>query len=74
MKTKTYRLGAGTVQPFVACDDPCFMFHFGMAEYDRSNPVLTESVKQKAQPIVDALNAGTMTTQQAKEQLSKIFF
>lgn len=69
---KQYCLTSGTVQPFVVCHEPWFLHHFGPIQYDRDKPVLSESIRQQAQPIVDALNAGTMNSETAKKELNKI--
>lgn len=70
----TYNLGAGTVQPCVTRDTPFFMFHFGRAAYHRDLPVLSESIREQASQIVQRLNAGEITEEEAKRQLGKIYF
>lgn len=69
-----YYLGAGTVQPVVGRDSPFFLFHFGRAEYQRDLPIVTDSIRTQAQPIVDALNAGTITQDEAIEKLKAIYW
>lgn len=68
-----YWLSTGTVQCVVRCDNPWWMYHFGHAEYDNQKPILTDSIKRQAQPILDALNAGTMTHEQAEKELDRIW-
>ena len=65
-----YAICEGYVQCFVASDS--FMHHFGRAEYDRNRPVLSESLREQAQPIVDRLNDGSMSHEEAKAMLDKI--
>lgn len=71
-----YKLTAGTVQAMVCGKgsdlSTLFTHHFGRAQYDRSKPILTERLAAKAQPIVDALNAGTMSEVDARTELDKI--
>jgi hypothetical protein len=69
-----FHLGAGTVQPLVSRSTPWFCHHFGRAEYDRDKPVVSDSIRQQAQPIIDELNAGTLTIEEAKVKLDKIWF
>lgn len=70
-----YFLCAGTVQPYVASDgdSPYFCFHFGFAEYERDKPVVKDHHRKEAQPIIDKLNAGELSHEEAKDLLSKIW-
>lgn len=70
--TKAY-LSSGTVQPIVLRHTPWLCHSFGAAQYHRDLPVLTDGVREQAQPIVDRLNAGEITDEQAKAELSKIW-
>lgn len=70
--SKAY-LGAGTVQPVVSRSDPWFFHHFGAAEYCRDLPILTDSIRSQAQPIVDRMNAGELTDEQAIAELNRIY-
>lgn len=49
------------------------MCHFGRAQYDRDLPILTDSLREQAQPIVDALNEGRIDTVQAEKLLGRIW-
>lgn len=58
-----YRITAGTVNPAVTSARhgvPWLYATFGMPEYDRDKPVLSDGRKQRAQPIVAALNRGAI--------------
>lgn len=68
-----FNLSAGTVQPVVSRSTPFFMLHFGRAEYDREQPVLSDSIRKQAQPIVDGLNDGTITIDEATKRLQAIY-
>ena len=69
-----YIFGIGTVQPFIyKPDDLSIPFlWFGAPQYEVSKPAFTDSQREQAQPILDALNAGTMTEDEAREQLATI--
>lgn len=69
-----YYITAGTVQCFACCKNPFWMHHFGRAEYQRELPVMTDSLREQAQPIMDQLNAGTITTKEAEKLLDKIWY
>lgn len=75
MKTEArkFYLGAGTVQPVISRMTPFYCKHFGRAEYDRERPVVSDSIRKQAQPIVDALNNGTMTIAEAEKKLDNIY-
>jgi hypothetical protein len=51
---------------------PFLCHHFGRPEYDRNLPILSDRIKKQAQPIVDALNDGTLDLETAKKRLDKI--
>ncbi len=74
---QTYRLCTGGVQCYVAGFKTTIstsgIYHFGAPEYDSKRPILSESKHEQAQPIVDALNAGTMTEAEAMKQLDGIY-
>jgi len=73
-----YYLTAGTVQPSVVrigdIEHRLFSHHFGRAEYDKYKPVISESIRAQAQPIVDQLNAGMITEAEAIAALDKIYW
>lgn len=69
-----YWLSTGTVQPIARCDSPFWCYHFGHAQYDRDKPILTDSIRQQAEPIITALNAGDITREEAEKELDKIWF
>lgn len=72
-KGERYQLCTGSVQCYVSgFTGGKLTHHFGMAEYDRNLPILTDSKRSRATPIVDALNAGTLTEEQARKELDKI--
>lgn len=66
-------LTAGTVQWMVHRQRPWYMKHFGHPQYDKHKPVLTDSIREQAQPIVDALNTGQISIAEAEKQLDKIW-
>jgi hypothetical protein len=68
-----YWLGEGTVQPVLVEQDYGIVCHFGRAEYLRELPVLSDSIKKQAQPIVDQLNSGEITEAKAVTKLKKIY-
>lgn len=69
-----YRLSHGTVQCYVARLQPFFMYHFGRCQYDTAKNIISESIKSQAAPIVDKLNSGEMTEDEAKKALDKIWY
>ena len=73
MEDNKFRIGVGIVQCFIIRNSPHFMHHFGGPQYQRELPILTESLKKQAEPIVDALNNGSITVEEAKEKLDKIW-
>jgi hypothetical protein len=73
MKDTPYGLGIGTVQCYLGRERPWVMHFFGRAEYSRDRPILSDSIRSQAQPIVDALNAGTMSLSDALLALDCIF-
>lgn len=68
-----YWLGEGTVQPVLAKKGKGIICHFARAEYARELPVLSESIKAQAQPIVDKLNEKQITEKQAVKELQRIY-
>ncbi len=73
-----YILYEGTVQAvaFRQGDAHTNMFshHFGRAEYDKNKPVISDSIRTQAQPIIDKLNAGEITEDDARKLLDQISF
>lgn len=71
-----YYLCSGTVQAYVYRMGDSrisgFMCFFGCPKYDSRKPVISESLREQAQPIVDKLNRGEMTEEQARKELDKI--
>ncbi len=65
-----YSISCGTVQPYVTgfSTSPGIQ-HFGRAEYDRNLPVLSDSLRAQAAPIVAELNAGTISENEARKRL-----
>lgn len=72
-KHKFY-LGSGTVQPYIGRATPFLHHGFGMAQYDRDKPVVTESVRRQVQPILDLMNAGDMTQEDGLAAIDNIFW
>ena len=69
-----YKIDTGTVQPYVGgFEDAPFIQHFGRPEYDSREPVLPEGLKNQAQPIVDDLNDGKISEEEARSMLKKIW-
>lgn len=73
MEPKKAYIFRGTVQPYVLRHEPFFMYHFAIPEYDRSKPVLKEESRLKAQSVVDQMNAGLISDEEAKLLLNKIW-
>lgn len=70
---KGYRVNTGTVQAFVQWfSDSPYIHHFGPAQYDRDKPIIRDWMREAVKPIIDALNAGTMTEDEARKALDKI--
>ena len=73
-----FRITTGTVQCMVVRmgDEtlPLLSHHFGRPEYDREKPILSDSLREQAQPIVDALNANTLDWETAKKKLDRISY
>lgn len=69
-----YNIKAGTVQPMVVSDinSPHFIQHFGMAEYYVNKSVVKDYHYEHAQPIVNKMNKGIITENEARNLLSKI--
>ncbi len=72
-KSKFY-LGSGTVQPTVSRDTPYFYHHFGRCAYHRDTPVMSDSIRKQAEPIVARLNTGELTVEEAVKLLDKIWY
>lgn len=71
--TKFY-LCPGTVQAFVVRERPWFHRAFGKAEYDRNKPVLSDARRERAQPIVDRMNAGEVSPDEGMALLDRHAF
>jgi len=70
-----YTITHGTVQAYVAgFKTSPSIHHFGRPQYDRAIPILTDSLRDQAQPIVDMLNAGTISEATARSMLDKIWY
>ena len=67
-------VSSGTVQPVIYRSEPYCMIHYGRAEYSVDRPVLSESLREQGQAICDALNDGSMTLDEAKKKLARIYF
>lgn len=73
LKPPQYQLCSGTVQAYVSgFTGGRSIVHFGRAEYLQSKPVVSESIREQAMPIVNGLNDGTITEDEAMEQLARI--
>lgn len=71
-----YRIRTGRVQAYVYregnAEVSMFMEFFGRAEYDSTKPILPEFMRLRIQPIVDALNAGSMSETEARKALQRL--
>lgn len=71
-----YCVCIGAVQPYVFrsgdANTPMFMEHFGLPEYDMYKPVLKRYMEDRVQPILDGLNNGTLTEDEARKKLKRI--
>jgi len=70
-----YQLGTGTVQCFVTGikpEQPLFMHHYGLPQYDRNKPIMTAYYRLEGQKVVDKLNDGTITEFEAVVMLERI--
>lgn len=68
-----YALGIGTVQPYIVGPNGFFKA-FGHAQYDRSKPVLTDSLKQQGNAVCEDLNNGEISPAEAIKRLRQIYF
>jgi len=72
---REFTIRAGTVQPFVSgFSTSPFIQHFGRAEYDRNIPVLSDSLREKAEPIVLALNDRSISEDEGRNRLSRLYY
>jgi hypothetical protein len=72
---RKYKLTSGTVQAFIVCmESPMFLHHFGKPEYDSAKPIITESIRNQAAPIVADLNEGLISEADAIVALDKIWY
>lgn len=70
-----YQLCVGTVQCYVSgFKAPPFLHHFGRTEYDSAKQILTVSLEQQAQPIVDKLNRNETSEPEARILLNGITY
>jgi hypothetical protein len=70
-----YKLGTGTVQCFVTGnkpEQPLFIHHYGLPQYDKKKPIMTPYLKYEGQKVVDKLNDGTITEFEAVVMLERI--
>ena len=67
-----FRLSHGVVQPYIVRDQPWYMYHFGPAQYDSAKPIITDYVRERSKPVIDALNDGKITSILAEKLLDKI--
>ena len=67
-----YTIEIGTVRAYLAGPD-CF-HGFGRCEYDQKKPVLKESTKAHAIPIVVALNKNQITIKDACQKLDTLYW
>jgi hypothetical protein len=74
IERQSYYLTSGTVQAVVASHDTSFYVHFGRAEYQQEKPVVSKSIRRQAQPVIDGLNSGEISENEAKILLEKIWF
>ena len=70
---RKYSLGVGTVQCYVSGGPSAFFYAFGLAEYDRNRAILSPYREERAQPIVDGLNNGTISENEARKRLKEIW-
>jgi hypothetical protein len=67
----------GTVQPYIVRrgdkQTSMIMIHFGLSEYDRRKPVLTNEARLKAQAVCDALNSSEIDLNEARTRLQTIW-
>lgn len=69
-----WKLYSGTVQAYVAREgEPLTMFFFGLPQYDRNKPVISEYKKEKTNKILDQLNNNEISEDEAKSLLKKIW-
>ena len=68
-----YYLGAGTVQPYISCRSHYFMYFFGPVTYEKEKPIISESLRERIQPILKKINNGEITEDELKTILDKIW-
>lgn len=66
-----YKIGIGTLRPYLHRHTPWFMEHFDRAVIDRNIPILTDERRAEVQAIVDRLNAGELTIEQALAEINQ---
>lgn len=66
-----FYISIGTVQPYVVRRKPWFMRHWGLAEYERDKPVLSEGRFRRALPIVEKMNSGELSPEEGMAALEK---
>lgn len=73
-KPPQYEIGCGTLQPYVRWfkESPSMVF-FGIGQYDKTKPVLTDSLREQGQVIVDRLNCGEISESDARIELERIW-
>jgi hypothetical protein len=71
-----YKLAIGTLRPCVVrigdAATPMFQQPFGRAAYSREEPILSDSLRKQGQAVCDALNAGEITEDEARQRLAQI--
>lgn len=77
MSKTAYTVCTGSVQCYVhkesGVDGNMFIHHFGWAEYDIKKSIYKEHYRKQIQPILDGLNNGTISEEEAKKLLDKVF-
>lgn len=69
-----YGISYGTVQAYVTgFSTSPYIQHFGRTQYDRNLPILTDSLRAQAAPIVAELNAGTIGEDEARKRLARLW-
>ncbi len=69
-----YSLSSGTVQSFVrGFTSVPYLEFFGIAQYESDKPILTDRLREAAEPIVADLNSGAITEDEGRSRLDRLF-
>ena len=69
-----YRLTCGVVQAYVVgFTSVPYLEFFGAAQYESDKPILTDRLREWAEPIIADLNSGAITEEEGRNRLGRLF-